>query len=69
MNPLHFDTHSFRILGASLLMSLGFSEAFIKAMGRWASDIAQLYMRLQERGRLAATVAMAGARSNLRRGP
>lgn len=40
-----FSAHSFRIGAASTAALLGFSFDEVKAMGRWRSDAAQLYIR------------------------
>ena len=41
----HYSLHSFRIAGATALLAAGCSIEQIKAMGRWASDIAEIYAR------------------------
>ena len=41
----HYNTHSFRIGGATALLGAKVSMELIKAMGRWASDIAEIYTR------------------------
>lgn len=43
--------HSFRIGGATAMMAAGVSAEEIKVMGRWASDVYQIYCRVCE-GRL-----------------
>lgn len=40
-----YNTHSFRIGGATLLAKNGVSKAFIKAIGRWKSDVFMSYVR------------------------
>ena len=42
---LHYNTHSFRIAGATALCAAGCSLEQIKTMGRWASDVAEVYER------------------------
>ena len=44
-NPAHFGTHSLRIGGATALFAAGADETVIRTMGRWSSDIHQLYVR------------------------
>ena len=44
-NPEQFGTHSFRIGGATALFAAGADETVIRTMGRWSSDIHQLYVR------------------------
>ena len=43
--PAQFGTHSFRIGGATALFAAGADETVIRTMGRWSSDIHQLYVR------------------------
>ena len=40
-----FGTHSLRIGGATALFAAGANETVIRTMGRWSSDIHQLYVR------------------------
>ena len=40
-----YNTHSFRIGGATVLCAASCSIEQIKAMGRWESDVAGIYMR------------------------
>ena len=44
-NPTQFGTHSLRIGGATALFAAGADETVIRTMGRWSSDIHQLYVR------------------------
>lgn len=44
-NPEHFGTHSMRIGGATALFARGADPTVIRTMGRWSSDIYQLYVR------------------------
>ena len=44
-NPDQFGTHSYRIGGATALFAAGADETVIRTMGRWCSDIHQLYVR------------------------
>ena len=44
-NASQFGTHSFRIGGATALFAAGADETVIRTMGRWSSDIHQLYVR------------------------
>jgi hypothetical protein len=44
-NPSQFGTHSYRIGGATALFAAGADETVIRTMGRWCSDIHQLYVR------------------------
>ena len=45
-DPARFGAHSLRIGGATAALAAGMSPATIRAAGRWASDIYQLYTRL-----------------------
>ena len=44
-DPAQFGTHSYRIGGATALFAAGADETVIRTMGRWNSDIHQLYVR------------------------
>ena len=43
--PEQYGTHSYRIGGATALFAAGADETVIRTMGRWNSDIHQLYVR------------------------
>ena len=43
--PRLYGGHSLRIGGASAALAAGVSEATIRAMGRWDSDIYEMYLR------------------------
>ena len=45
LNPEFYDTHSFRIGGASDLLRLGYSVTEIKMRGRWRSNAVFKYLR------------------------
>lgn len=53
-----YNTHSFRIAGATALLAARVPIEFIKAMGRWASDIAEIYTRPTEESLLELSRAM-----------
>ena len=44
-DPSQFGTHSYRIGGATALFAAGADSTVIRTMGRWSSDIHQLYVR------------------------
>jgi hypothetical protein len=44
-NPAQFGTHSYRIGGATALFAQGADPTVIRTMGRWSSDIYNLYVR------------------------
>ena len=46
-NPKLYQSHSFRIGGASYLASLGYTDLQIKLIGRWNSDVFIRYIRNQ----------------------
>lgn len=46
MNPSFYKGHSFRIGGATHLANKGFSEQYIRKIGRWNSDAVQKYIRI-----------------------
>ena len=41
----HYNTHSFRIGGATALLAANVSSVVIMAMGRWDSIVAEIYQR------------------------
>ena len=43
--PGLYGGHSLRIGGASAALAANVSEAVIRAMGRWDSDVYELYLR------------------------
>ena len=45
LGPVHFGAHSLRIGGATAALSAGIDPAVIRCMGRWASDVYEIYMR------------------------
>ena len=63
-NFKHFNTHSFRIGGATVLLAAGVSIDQIKAMGRWDSAIAEIYMRpsLEQMVELSRAIDLTDAR-------
>ena len=56
--PERFGAHSLRIGGASAALAAGVEPSMIRLLGRWASDVAELYMRVsrQASSRLSAVV-------------
>ena len=57
-NPSRFGAHSLRIGGATAALAAGVEPSMIRLLGRWASDVAELYMRVsrQAASRLSAVV-------------
>ena len=62
-NHEHVKAHSFRIAGATLLFKAGVTAEEIKTMGRWASDVYQIYCRLSKERLLELSEKMANAES------
>ena len=46
LDPARFGAHSLRIGGATAALAAGFSPAQIRLLGRWSSDVAEVYMRM-----------------------
>ena len=45
LDPQRYNSHSFRIRATCLAAEKGFSDAQIRALGRWKSDAFKLYIR------------------------
>lgn len=56
-----YSTHSFRIGAASMLGSLGYSDADVKALGRWNSRSFERYIRLPRSRRNAVAKEFSSA--------
>ena len=58
-DPKFFGAHSMRIGGATAALAAGIDPAVIRCMGRWSSDVYEVYMRLtrETATRLSSTVA------------
>ena len=58
LDPNKFGAHSLRIGGATAALAAGVSPAQIRLLGRWSSDVAELYMRMtrQAAGQFSAVV-------------
>ena len=54
----HYNLHSFRIGGATVLLAAGVSMEHVKAMGRWASDVCEIYTRPTREMLLKLSVAI-----------
>lgn len=48
LDPTKFGAHSLRIGGASAALAAGVDPALIRMMGRWSSDIYQIYCRMSQ---------------------
>ena len=53
-----FGAHSLRIGGATAALAAGVEPAMIRLLGRWSSDVAEVYMRMsrQAASRLSTVV-------------
>ena len=60
-DPSLFGAHSLRIGGATAALSRGVPPVVIRAMGRWSSDIYEIYCRANDEAVLRFGVAIAGA--------
>ena len=49
LDPARFGAHSLRIGGASAALAAGVPPALIRIMGRWSSDVYEIYCRMSER--------------------
>ena len=58
-DPDRFGAHSLRIGGATAALAAGVDPAVIRAMGRWSSEVYEIYMRLtrEAAARLSTTIA------------
>jgi hypothetical protein len=58
-DPKRFGAHSLRIGGATAALAAGVDPAIIRCMGRWSSDVYEIYMRLTREvaTQVSATVA------------
>ena len=46
LDPAHFGAHSLRIGGATAALAAGVSPSLIRILGRWSSDVYEIYCRL-----------------------
>ena len=61
-DPLAFGAHSLRIGGATAALSAGVTPAQIRMMGRWSSDVYEIYCRMSEAAALRVGAAIGSAR-------
>ena len=57
-DPKRFGAHSLRIGGATAALAAGIAPATIRLMGRWASDVAELYTRMSKQAAGSLSVAV-----------
>lgn len=58
-DPRRFGAHSLRIGGATAALAAGVDPAVIRCMGRWSSDVYEIYMRLCRETATAMSVTVA----------
>ena len=61
LEPQHYGAHSLRIGGASAALAAGVPPALIRMMGRWSSDVYEIYCRASDEAVLRFGVAIGGA--------
>ena len=59
--PELFGAHSLRIGGASAALAAGVPPTLIRLLGRWSSDVYEIYCRMSEEAALRAGAALASA--------
>ena len=57
----NYGAHSLRIGGATAALAAGVSPALIRLMGRWSSDIYEIYCRMSKQSALHVGRALASA--------
>jgi hypothetical protein len=58
-DPALFGAHSLRIGGATAALAAGVDPAIIRCLGRWSSDVYEIYMRLSRETATRVSVAVA----------
>ena len=61
LNARAFGAHSLRIGGATAALSAGIEPAQIRLMGRWSSDVYEIYCRMSEESALRVGAAIGSA--------
>ena len=68
-DPRRFGAHSVRIGGATAALAAGIDPAVIRCMGRWSSDVYEIYMRLsREAAARVSTIVASTEFHDLERG-
>ena len=62
LDPMLFGAHSLRIGGATAALAAGVPPALIRLMGRWSSDIYEIYTRMSLEAALGVGRAISSAR-------
>ena len=60
-DPARYGAHSLRIGGATAALAAGVSPQLIRMMGRWSSDIYEIYCRMSMEAALGVTAALCAA--------
>ena len=60
-DPALYGAHSLRIGGATAAHAAGVSPDLIRLMGRWSSDVYEIYCRMSLQSALAVSSAIAAA--------
>ena len=58
-DPLRYGAHSLRIGGATAALAAGISPQLIRLMGRWSSDVYEIYCRMSLQAALGVGAAIA----------
>lgn len=61
LDPARFGAHSLRIGGATAALAAGVPPALIRIMGRWSSDVYEIYCRMSVQSALGVGRAIASA--------
>jgi hypothetical protein len=61
LDPARFGAHSLRIGGATAALAAGVTPSLIRIMGRWSSDVYEIYCRMSEESALGVGRAIASA--------
>lgn len=61
LDPARFGAHSLRIGGASAALAAGVPPALIRIMGRWSSDVYEIYCRMSLQSAVGVGQAIASA--------
>ena len=62
LDPIRFGAHSLRIGGATAALAAGVSPQLIRLMGRWSSDIYEIYCRMSLQAALGVGRSIASQR-------
>ena len=61
LDPARFGAHSLRIGGATAALAAGVPPALIRLMGRWSSDIYEIYCRMSTQAAVQVGTALSSA--------